>query len=293
MLLLTAMISLRRVRSISVEVPPGTESDKCLSESLNWLQSSATKTIQWGEDLNSQYDDWCYIEFLEYCELRFHELLSKLESPLAPFLRLEQLASLTHFSCHRMLVLSHINPLFPTAEETYKIMERMLDAALAIASTMKKKCDCEEPWGLSPSPIICREPRWHEFMDKEDDEIEALPLFCAASRYCRRWHQRREERDDDLFAQPKRQPKAWQDKEPPKSETSEGCRESEQPDIPQADLDDAEESAFEHCSCLDRPWRQVWYSGIHPYKDLLQTPRCILGAESVPPQLRDFDFGYI
>ena len=142
-LLLNAISSVRRARSITVKTPPF--KDLSCQAALRWLKESAIKTWGWGDDIHtdwdqdilidsdenicSDWDDWDYVEFLEYCELRFHKLLGTLETPVAPFLRLEQLASMTHFSCYRLFVLSRrrSNDNLPGYKETQWILKNVLD----------------------------------------------------------------------------------------------------------------------------------------------------------------------
>ena len=97
LLVIGALIPLRRASSIVLQEPsPKLLDDECLF-CLEDLQESAVKRCDWGQDQDDE--DW--IRWLDLCELRFHRLLQKLKSPVAPFLRLEQLASLTHFERYK------------------------------------------------------------------------------------------------------------------------------------------------------------------------------------------------
>ena len=266
MLLLSAVISLRQARSITVKVPPSAETDLRVQMVLHWLRSSAIQDCKWGESIPYNWEDWCYIEFLEHCELRFHQLLSSLETPIAPFLRLEQLASLTHFACHRMLVVSRENPNFPSTLETRAIMKQVICAAITLAPLWPPATDdCKScgDWITGTKDEYsskCRGKRESHCWDVLRHKLES-----------QNWDMLGLKRDDEILLQ-----RDFLDEErAAASLTSPSSKGIEKTPALKASSDpclsEVEEIAFESCGCFHRGrlWMEKFPDGVAPYNEVI------------------------
>ena len=99
MLLIGALIPLRRAPSLTLQEPSRRLLDVDCLICLEDLEESAVKDCEWGDDIQDHgWDDEAWIDWLDCCGLRLHRLLHSLDTPVAPFLRMEQFASLTHFA---------------------------------------------------------------------------------------------------------------------------------------------------------------------------------------------------
>lgn len=87
-LMLSALISIRRARSIKILTPPSINDST--QATINWLAGSAVMDCRWGSDLQLGCDDGYWNTFLQDCELRFHGLLQNIQTPSASFLRTER-----------------------------------------------------------------------------------------------------------------------------------------------------------------------------------------------------------
>ncbi|MCJ1331698.1 hypothetical protein MMC10_008390 [Thelotrema lepadinum] len=274
-LMLGAVISLRGARSINIQIPSLAESDGLCQSTVQWLRSSAIKSCKWGEDTGANWDDRFYTRFLEHCELRFHELLSTLESPIAPFLRLEQLASLTHFTCHRMFVLSHHNDGFPSYNETHSIMKRML--LWAIVLTPCNACSCV--W-----------ERMHEC-----PHLTGFSFDCLSRDECQEWHTLRDERDEGIAAPWDCFAREAKEISPP-SPSSDFIESGPDLDVSSTTiLRGSEESAFGTCDCFDRGdrWMSRYPEGIEPFqKEVSGTRRHRTSKVYEESDMGDFVFDY-
>ena len=254
MLLLSAVVSMRQARSITVRVPRSAETNLPVRIILEWLKLSAIRDCKWGDYVSYGWDDWCYIEFLEHCELRFHHLLSTLQTSIAPFLRLEQLASLTHFAYHRMVDVSQGNPDFPSPDETHAIMMQPIYAAIELVPLWPpglEACESCSDW-------------------ETDDEDEELLLGCLGRREFKRWDELRRKRYQEILS---RRHFLKAEREAP-SVTSPSSNGIEKPLVLKAGSDPClsklEESAFESCDCYqrDRMWMRDFPDGVAPYDEV-------------------------
>ena len=142
-ILLGALSSLRRARGIDFQGPPNALLDKEYALMLNWLQTSAIKTCKWGDYLHPVWHDWHFIAWLESCELRFHRLLHCLDTPIAPFLRLEQLASMTHFKKEQLMLQSETNRSFPHRYDVVDLMVQLISGAFVLCPRRPNNpCNC-------------------------------------------------------------------------------------------------------------------------------------------------------
>lgn len=103
MLLISVFTSLRCAHSITVKSP---SLDRTCWEYVQYLKTSSMKACEWGKSTHHNGDEWYWIKWQEPFKLHFHRLVHNLDTPIAPFLRLEQRASLTHLEIYKFRALS-------------------------------------------------------------------------------------------------------------------------------------------------------------------------------------------
>ena len=270
-LMLWALSPLRRARSISIRLPQGAEEDDACKLHVDWLRESAVKDIPFGANIDpEEWSDWMFAESLDHCELRMHLLLSHLETPIAPYLRLEQMASLTHFACYRLYYLSYIISGFPTRDETAEAVGDIINSALVKYPPPREFCPCcVETWSDGEWPEECagisRAVRWGELREKWHAKITAedtgstLPSGTSA---------------DHAAGQPDLSVEAWVDG----------------PEL----LDRSEEWAFYECACFRNDfWETTHPRGIAPYKTVMQQPGAMRKVEEAGYGMETFIMGFL
>lgn len=253
-LLLETFVSLRRARSVDIRLPPLSEADHSCLELAEWLREDAVKPPYergWFDD-DSLYS-WDYVEHLEHCELRLHLLLSTLESSIAPFLRLEQLASLTQFTCYRLAVFTEKNASFDGLENNmYATLNDMFSYAVALCPYGFGDCGCDD-WNKSRGLHNCGE-KW----------------MCRGSWDARRWLLLMKQRDIEIRLQ--------------RDQVKKGIFANDSKMVNIGDLTAAEDNAHNACGCFctDSKWIEHYPRGLVPYWVLL-------GRRSVQTRLQDRD----
>lgn len=105
-LLLRALAPVRGARSMNIDIPfrlPISEDERNFS--VKWFSNIHAQKHQFGEYMElGAWADRESIEWLQRCQLILHQALHRLDSKLAPYLRLEQLAFIDHMTvsqlCH-------------------------------------------------------------------------------------------------------------------------------------------------------------------------------------------------
>ena len=261
---------------------------------LDCLEVSAIESCDWGQDVHDGWDDWSFIKWMELCELRFHDLLSSLETPLVPLLRLEQLASLTHFECHRLYVLSFFNPNFSSWYNTWQIMTRLLHCAIGMCPNPcpkpYKTCGCEDS---SDGMWICTHKT-------------TTPVTCPGNDKARAWHKLRRLRESQLLAERQcldKRPQALS-REIEESRPDQGTVQSDQNydeisnseillpstyksrkrywTVEDADLIKAESHARRGCDCFEDTgnWKFTYPEGVSTYQHVLSAHPQSMGKDT-------------
>ncbi|KAI4155650.1 MAG: hypothetical protein LQ340_000855 [Diploschistes diacapsis] len=317
-LLICALFPLRRVRSIAIQAPQGLD-DEC-TLLLDELNLSAIKRCKWGEAFSEAFDDWNYIEDLETCEVRFHFLLHSLDTPTAPFLRLEQFASLTHFEVTRMQTLSICNKRLPRCHSIFGLVGQLICCAFVLSPRDRIRscmCDevellpCDRNWYEDP-PYFCPAQsradsacwRWEYFRDKRQYEYGS---------YCELWNNKNntklkkdEERieEQEIVLPTRLEPtrlrvREWDDKywiSPDYadriSSDDESDSESERWSVP--DMSDLEETAYNGCRCFWRGdmWIKKYPEGIVHDEHTMAWAILNSTCETVV-SLRNYNFGCV
>ena len=189
-ILLRALAPLRSARDITIQTPPLFLSEPHESHpyALDWLKKSATKTRKWGEYMDLDWDDMKSIWWLDHCELILHQLLHELDTPIAPFLRLEQFASLTHFEHTRLCTHSYGAHLHSSVcAQAEKFMDALLRCAIVFSPTRRPvNCMCDiDPWiscfEICPSRCpesggfkgwLSRRKQWSKSFDKKLSKLQ-------------------------------------------------------------------------------------------------------------------------
>ena len=70
--------------------------------SAAWIANPEAQKHRFGEYMDAQCDDLKAYTWLTGFEVLFHRVLHELDTPIAPFLRLEQMASVSHFDFSRL-----------------------------------------------------------------------------------------------------------------------------------------------------------------------------------------------
>ena len=95
LLLLRALAPVRGSSKFSVE-PTLPDSFQNLDFSLAWMSRNSTQIQRFGEYMDMQWNDLLSFHWLTRFEFYLQRLLHYLDTPIAPFLRLEQMATASH-----------------------------------------------------------------------------------------------------------------------------------------------------------------------------------------------------
>lgn len=156
LILLRALAPIRGSRRLIVE-PALPESVRDLRFSVTWLSSPRAQKYKYGEYIDSRWNDLSSFYWLTRCEILFHRILHQLDTPIAPFLRLEQMASAAHDVYLRLA--EHAREF----EKTSQICERTWRLLLAIhqcSIDLSPWCECGLCGCLEEAEMSRRFPGW-------------------------------------------------------------------------------------------------------------------------------------
>lgn len=101
LLLLRALAPVRGSNKFFVE-PTLPNSFQNLDFSLAWMAQNSTQKQRFGECIDMRWNDALSFHWLTRFEIYLHRLLHNLDTPIAPFLRLEQMATVSHHKHQRI-----------------------------------------------------------------------------------------------------------------------------------------------------------------------------------------------
>ena len=262
MLLMGTLMPLRYVRDLVLRTSfsDSKQVDYTCEVLIEDLMESAARNCKWGSNLHLELDDLFYIHWLERCDLQFHDLLQSLDTPIAPFLRLEQLSSLRHFEFYKFDTLSRECGGFPLSTCIWGIFAPLFRCAYVFCPRNRfglcRKPSTKEPpdWAHHFGECCCSDTQLtdHEIMDIDNDP----PIYCPELSECRRWKDNRIQREveiDQYYDHLKGIGRSPCNQELPQAGNQTNMSDDEQTES------DLEGITYSRCDCFSVPARIDWF----------------------------------
>ena len=170
LILLRALVPLRGFRQFIVE-PALPQYIKDLRFSITWLSSPRTQKYKFGEYIDSDWNDLSSFYWLTRCEIAIHEILHQLHTPIAPFLRVEQMSSVSHDVSHRLM----------RCADEFEVRSQICERAGLLLTAIRRCSVALAPWcGYGMCHCPGPEERYSKHCSRRDvfGEEEFIELIC-------------------------------------------------------------------------------------------------------------------